>query len=155
MTYGRIGIAASGVGMAQADCSTKASQRLKTRQAFGKKLAQFQHWQFKLAERATEIENARNLYLKAALRMDAGVAFPEPEAAWRSGMRPTSPAEFARDGVQIFGGYGFMRELAADGSHYKVEEIYRDSKIAEIYEGANEIQKMVIARTIFGKDLTG
>ncbi len=64
-------------------------------------------------------------------------------------------AEFARDGMQIFGGYGFMAELAADGSHYRVEEISRDCKIAEIYEGTNEIQKLVIARAIFGKDITG
>lgn len=48
-----------------------------------------------------------------------------------------------------------MREIAADGSHYRVEDIYRDCKIAEIYEGANEIQKMVIARGIFGKEITG
>jgi len=80
LTYGRIGIAASGVGMAQATFDHSV-ERLTTRQAFGKKIAQFQHWQFKLAERATEIENARNLYMKAALRMDAGEAFPEPEAA--------------------------------------------------------------------------
>jgi butyryl-CoA dehydrogenase len=48
-----------------------------------------------------------------------------------------------------------MRELANDGSHYKVEEIYRDCKIAEIYEGTNEIQRVVIARTLFGKEITG
>ena len=59
------------------------------------------------------------------------------------------------EAVQIFGGYGFMAELAADGSHYRVEEIYRDCKIAEIYEGTNEIQKLVIARAIFGKEITG
>lgn len=154
LTYGRIGIAASGVGMAQAlfDHST---QRLKTRRAFGKTIAQFQHWQFKLAERATEIENARNLYLKAALRMDAGQAFPEPEAAMAKWYATNLAGEFARDGVQIFGGYGFMKELAADRSHYRVEEIYRDCKISEIYEGTNEIQKLVIARAIFGKDITG
>lgn len=154
LTYGRIGIAASGVGMAQAlfDHST---QRLKTRRAFGKTIAQFQHWQFKLAERATEIENARNLYLKAALRMDAGEAFPEPEAAMAKWYATNLAGEFARDGVQIFGGYGFMKELAADRSHYRVEEIYRDCKISEIYEGTNEIQKLVIARAIFGKDITG
>ncbi len=154
LTYGRVGIAASGVGMAQAlfDHST---QRLKTRRAFGKTIAQFQHWQFKLAERATEIENARNLYLKAALRMDAGEAFPEPEAAMAKWYATNLAGEFARDGVQIFGGYGFMKELAADRSHYRVEEIYRDCKISEIYEGTNEIQKLVIARAIFGKDITG
>ena len=154
LTYGRIGIAASGVGMAQA-LFDHSVQRLKSRKAFGKSLAQFQHWQFKLAERATEIENARNLYMKAALRMDAGEAFPEPEAAMAKWYATNLAAEFARDGVQIFGGYGFMKELAADGSHYRVEEIYRDCKIAEIYEGTNEIQKLVIARAIFGKDVTG
>ncbi|VWB89242.1 acyl-CoA dehydrogenase family protein [Burkholderia lata] len=154
LTYGRIGIAASGTGMAQA-VFDHSVERLKTRKAFGKTIAQFQHWQFKLAERATEIENARNLYLKAALRMDSGEAFPEPEAAMAKWYATQLAGEFARDGVQIFGGYGFMKELANDGSHYRVEEIYRDCKIAEIYEGTNEIQKLVIARAIFGKDVTG
>ena len=59
----------------------------------------------------------------------------------------------AREAVQIFGGYGFMNQLAYDQSTYKVEEIYRDCKISDIYEGTKEIQKMMIARTIFGKDL--
>jgi len=154
LTYGRVGIAASGAGMAQAMFDHSA-ERLKSRRAFGKAIAQFQHWQFKMAERATEIENARNLYLKAALRMDDGHAFPEPEAAMAKWYCTNLAGEFARDAVQIFGGYGFMRELAADGSHYRVEEIYRDCKIAEIYEGTNEIQKLVIARGIFGKDITG
>ncbi|HEY0942573.1 MAG TPA: acyl-CoA dehydrogenase family protein [Steroidobacter sp.] len=154
LTYGRIGIAASGVGMAQA-LFDHCVERLKSRRAFGKSIAQFQHWQFKLAERATELENARNLYLKAALRLDDGHAFPEPEAAMAKWYGTNLAGEFARDAVQIFGGYGFMRELAADASHYRVEEIYRDCKIAEIYEGTNEIQKLVIARSIFGKDITG
>ena len=154
LTYGRVGIAASGAGMAQA-LFDHSAERLKTRRVFGKAIAQFQHWQFKMAERATEIENARNLYLKAALRMDEGHAFPEPEAAMAKWYGTNLAGEFARDAVQIFGGYGFMRELAADGSHYRVEEIYRDCKIAEIYEGANEIQKLVIARGIFGKEITG
>lgn len=154
LTYGRIGIAASGVGMAQS-VFDHCVERLKTRRAFGKALGQFQHWQFKLAERATELENARNLYLKAALRMDAGHAFPEPEAAMAKWYATNLAGEFARDGVQIFGGYGFMRELAHDRSHYHVEEVYRDCKIAEIYEGTNEVQKWVIARSIFGKDITG
>ncbi|GAB3628346.1 acyl-CoA dehydrogenase domain-containing protein [Pandoraea terrae] len=153
LTYGRTGIAASGVGMAQS-IFDHSVERLKTRRAFGKAVAQFQHWQFKMAERATEIENARNLYVKAALRMDAGVAFPEPEAAMAKYYATNLAGEFARDGVQIFGGYGYMRELGHDRSHYHVEEVYRDAKIAEIYEGTNEIQKWVIARTIFGKEIT-
>jgi alkylation response protein AidB-like acyl-CoA dehydrogenase len=53
------------------------------------------------------------------------------------------------------GGYGYMRELAATGQGSKLEEIYRDAKIGEIYEGANEIQKWIIAHSIFGRDITG
>jgi len=61
----------------------------------------------------------------------------------------------ARDAVQIFGGCGYMRQLSHDGSTYKVEELYRDSRITEIYEGANEIQKMLVAREVFGKVFAG
>lgn len=154
LTYGRIGIAAAGVGMAQS-LFDHSVDRLRTRRAFGKVLAEMQHWQFRMAERATEIENARNLYLKAALRKDAGEAFPEPEAAMAKYYATNLAGDFAREAVQIHGGYGFMKELSHDGSHYHVGEIYRDVKIAEIYEGANEIQKWIVARQIFGKDITG
>ena len=105
-----------------------------------------------MAERAIQIENARNLYTKAALRMDQGVEFPEPEAAGAKYYGTECGADMARDAVQIFGGYGFMSMLAHDQSTYKVEEIYRDCKIAEIYEGTNEIQKLIIGRAIFGKE---
>ena len=154
LTYGRIGIAASGVGMAQS-AFDHVTHRLSHREAFGKPLAGFQHWQFRMADRATRLENARNLYIKAALRLDEGTEFPEPEAAMAKHYATELAVDMARDGVQVFGGYGFMQELASDGSHYKVEEIYRDSKIAEIYEGTNEIQRLIIARSIFGKQLTG
>ena len=59
--------------------------------------------------------------------------------------------EVTINAVQIFGGRGFMTRLGADGTACRVEQIYRDCKIAEIYEGANEIQKRVIARQIFGR----
>jgi alkylation response protein AidB-like acyl-CoA dehydrogenase len=154
LTYGRVGIAASGVGMAQA-AFDESVEYLKNREVFGKKLAQFQYWQFRLAERAIQIENARNLYAKAALRMDQGVEFPEPEAAGAKYYGTECAADMARDAVQIFGGYGYMRRLADDQSTYRVEAIYRDCKVAEIYEGTNEIQKMIIARAIFGKGVTG
>lgn len=154
LTYGRIGIAAAGVGMAQS-LFDHVVDRMKTRRLFGKTIAEMQHWQFRIAERATEIENARNLYLKAALRKDAGTAFPEPEAAMAKYYATNLAGDFAREAVQVFGGYGFMKELSHDGSHYHVGEIYRDVKISEIYEGANEIQKWIIARQIFGKDVTG
>ena len=153
LTYGRVGIGATGVGMAQS-AFDECIEYMKHREAFGKKIAQFQYWQYRLAERAIQIENARNLYSKAALRMDQGIEFPEPEAAGAKYYGTECGADMARDAVQIFGGYGFMRELRHDQSTYKVEEIYRDCKIAEIYEGTNEIQKLIIARAIFGKDLT-
>lgn len=63
--------------------------------------------------------------------------------------------DMARDAVQAFGGLGFARELGADDRPCPIEALYRDSKIGEIYEGTNEIQKWVIARQIFGRDITG
>jgi len=154
LTYGRIGVGASGVGMAQSAFDESIAYMNK-REAFGKKVAQFQYWQLRMAERAIEIENARNLYSKASLRMDLGTEFPEPEAAGAKYYGTQVGVDMARDAVQIFGGYGFMRLLEHDQSTYKVEEIYRDSKVTEIYEGTNEIQKMIIARTLFGKELVG
>ncbi len=154
LTYGRVGIGATGVGMAQS-AFDECIDYMKQREAFGKKIAQFQYWQYRLAERAIQIENARNLYSKAALRMDQGVEFPEPEAAGAKYYGTECGTDMARDAVQIFGGYGYMRSLAHDQSTYKVEEIYRDCKITEIYEGANEIQKWIISREIFGKEFTG
>ncbi|MEW6261739.1 MAG: acyl-CoA dehydrogenase family protein [Thermodesulfobacteriota bacterium] len=152
LTYGRVGIAASGVGMAQAAFDDSIAY-MKHRTAFGRKIGQYQYWQFRMSERAIQIENARNLYAKAALRMDRGEEFPEPEAAGAKYYATELAGDMARDAVQIFGGYGFMKELGHDKSHYKVEQIFRDYKIAEIYEGTNEIQKMILARTIFGRDL--
>lgn len=154
LTYGRVGIAATGVGMAQAAFDESVSY-MRNRAAFGKKIGQYQYWQFLISQRAIEIEHARNLYSKAALRMDQGVEFPEPEAAGAKYYATELAGNMARDAVQIFGGYGFMRELSHDNSHYKVEQIFRDFKIAEIYEGTNEIQKMILSRTIFGRDLVG
>ncbi|WP_341261995.1 acyl-CoA dehydrogenase family protein [Gordonia rubripertincta] len=154
LTYGRIGIAAAGVGMAQAAFDHTA-HHLRTRHAFGGPLAAKQHWQFLMADRATEIATARDLYLKAALRVDAGVAFPEPEAAMAKLRGTEVSVQMARDAVQAFGGFGFTRQLGDDDSSSPVEAIYRDSKIGEIYEGANEVQRWVLARQIFGRDITG
>ena len=150
LMYGRTGIGANGVGMAQSafdECVAFMNER----GAFGKKLNQFQHWQFLMAERAVEIENARNLYIKSALSLDGGNPFPVLESSGAKYYGSKISVDMARDAVQIFGGLGLMVSLAHDGSTYKVEEIYRDSKVGEIYEGSNEIHKMLIAREIFGK----
>ena len=63
--------------------------------------------------------------------------------------------DMARDAVQAFGGLGFTQQLGADDMPGPVEAFYRDSKIGEIYEGANEVQKWVLARMIFGRNITG
>jgi alkylation response protein AidB-like acyl-CoA dehydrogenase len=154
LTYGRIGIAAAGVGMAQAAFDHTVAH-LKERQAFGSSLAAKQHWQFRMAEYATRITTARDLYLKAALRLDGGVPFPEPEAAMAKYAGTELAVDIARDAVQAYGGLGFTAQRGDDDFEGPVEAIYRDSKIGEIYEGANEIQRWVIARQIFGREHTG
>ncbi|AKE89208.1 acyl-CoA dehydrogenase family protein [Rhodococcus aetherivorans] len=154
LTYGRIGIGAAGVGMAQA-AFDRTVAHLKSRHAFGGSLASKQHWQFVMADYAADLEAARSLYLKAALRLDAGEHFPEPEAAMAKLRGTDLAARIARDAVQAFGGLGFVQSLGADDTEGPVEAIYRDSKIGEIYEGANEIQRWVLARQIFGRDHTG
>lgn len=153
LTLGRMGIGAIGVAMAQAafDFSTDYMSR---RQVFGRELARFQHWQFTYAEHAVGIENARNLYQKAAFRFDReGEA--ETEAAMAKLYGSRLAVDVARDAIQVCGAYGFVRELSAEGQSFPLESIYRDAKIGEIYEGANEIQRWIIARQIFGRDLAG
>jgi alkylation response protein AidB-like acyl-CoA dehydrogenase len=154
LTYSRVAIGAAGVGLAQAAFDI-AVEHLSTRRAFGKRLGEFQHWQFRMAEHATAIENGRSLYRKAARRIDGGAPVPEPEAAMAKWYCTALAVDVARDALQALGGYGYMRELAATGQGSKLEEIYRDAKVGEIYEGANEIQKWIIARSIFGRDITG
>ncbi len=123
--------------------------------AFGRRLAEFQYWQFRLAGYSARIESARSLHHKTALRKDSSVEFPEPEAAMAKLTGTQLAVDLTRDAVRVFGGYDCIRRLAADGSTWRVEELHRDSKITEIYEGANEIQKMLVAREIFGKEFTG
>ena len=101
-----------------------------------------------------DVHEERQLVVIETEVLDADIALlvPEPEAAGAKYYGTKCAVDIARDAVQIFGGYGYMRELKHDQSTYKVEEIYRDSKVGEIIEGTNEIQKLIIARTIFGND---
>ena len=139
--------------MAQAAFDHTAA-RLRARHVFGGPLAAMQHWQFLMADRATELEAARTLYLKAALRLDSGNSFPEPEAAMAKAYGTRLSVDLARDAVQAHGALGFTYQRGSDDTGAAVEAIYRDSKIGEIYEGANEVQKWIIARSIFGRDIT-
>lgn len=153
LQLGRMGIAAIGVGMAQAALDFTASY-IGQRKVFGQEIARFQHWQFTFADHAIAIESARNLYQKAALSFDQGRDCESLGAMAKiAGSRVA--VDIARDAIQACGAYGFVRELAGTGDTFPLEAIYRDSKIGEIYEGANEVQRWIIARHIFGRDITG
>ena len=150
LTLGRVGIGACGVGMAQS-AFDYAVDYMKERQVFGQPLSRFQYWQFKFADYATQLESARNLYVKAALAEDRNRSGVMGLCSMAKLVGSSLAGDVARDAIQVCGGYGFVKELADTGQEYPLEAIYRDSKIGEIYEGANEIQKLIIARQIFGR----
>ncbi|MEX1669595.1 acyl-CoA dehydrogenase family protein [Zhongshania guokunii] len=153
LVQGRMGIGAIGCAMAQRAFDFSTDYMTK-RKVFGQELARFQHWQYKFAEYAMQIESARNLYQKAALLHDKmGIADTEAAMAKLAGSRVA--CDIARDAIQVCGAYGFVKTLSGTGQEFPLEAIYRDSKIGEIYEGANEIQTWVIARRIFGREFTG
>jgi alkylation response protein AidB-like acyl-CoA dehydrogenase len=153
LALGRMGIGAVGVGLAQRalDVATAYTSR---RTVYGKPIGAFQHWQFRFAEHALEIEAARSLYQKAAQVTDRG-----GDAGVLAAMAKTKGSsvavDVARDAIQACGGYGFARYVQGSGEAWPLEAIYRDAKIGEIYEGANEVQKWIIARKLYGRELTG
>ena len=153
LILGRMGIGAIGVGMAQA-AFDHATGYMCQREVFGKPLAAMQHWQYVFADHAVGIEQARSLYQKAGWLKDThGRSDVVAAMAKLSGSRLA--VDVARDAIQVCGAYGFARHLIGADALLPLESIYRDAKIGEIYEGANEIQKWVIARQIFGRVITG
>jgi len=136
---GRIGVAAQAVGIAQGALN-EAIAYSKERIQFGKPISSFQAIQWMIADMATEIDAARFLTYRAAYVKEKGGRFSK-EAAMAKLKASDVAVNVSRDAVQIFGGYGYMRE-------YPVERYYRDAKITEIYEGTSEIQRMVISRAL-------
>lgn len=134
---GRLSIAAMGLGLAQG-AYEMALAHSKTRKQFGRPIAEFQGIYFKLAEMALKIENARNTLYKACRLKDAGFPFGK-YAAMAKLYCSQIAKEVSDEAVQIFGGYGLMRE-----NH--VERFYRDQRLLQIGEGTSEILKMVISR---------
>jgi alkylation response protein AidB-like acyl-CoA dehydrogenase len=154
LVRGRIGIGAAGVGVAQAALDL-AVHRLRTRHVFGKPLGAMQHWQFQMAQRATELECARSLYQKAAMLLDTGDATAEPEAAMAKAYGTRLANDLVREAIQIHGALGFARQVGETGESVRLEEMYRDAKILEIFEGANELQQWIVARRLIGREITG
>jgi len=138
----RILVAAQALGTAQG-AYDRALAYVKEREQFGRKIAQFQVTQHKLADMATKIELARLLTYKAAWNFDQGRIDPKLTSMAKMYAARTA-VEVADEAIQLLGGYGYMTE-------YEVERFYRDAKICEIYEGTKEIQKNTIAGAIIGK----
>ncbi len=134
---GRNGIAAQAVGIAQGALDA-ALAYAKEREQFGKPIAAQQAIQFKLADMATRIEAARLLTYQAAWLEGQGLPYGKASAMAKLFAGDTA-MDATVEAVQIFGGYGYTRE-------YPVERMMRDAKITQIYEGTNEIQRLVIAR---------
>jgi len=136
---GRIGVGAQAVGMARAAYEA-ALTYAKSREAFGKPIIEHQAVSFRLADMATQIEVARQMVLHAASLRDA-----KRPCLKEASMAKLFAAEMAErvcsDAIQIHGGYGYVTD-------FPVERIYRDVRVCQIYEGANDIQRLVIARAI-------
>ncbi|MEJ8544211.1 acyl-CoA dehydrogenase [Brevibacillus borstelensis] len=137
LDVGRIGIAAQALGVAEAALEY-ATQYARERQQFGRPIIQQQAIAFKLADMATTAEAARLLVYRAADLRSKGLLCGM-EASMAKKFASDAAMKLAVEAVQIFGGYGYTRE-------YPVERLFRDAKVSQIYEGTNEIQRIVIAK---------
>jgi alkylation response protein AidB-like acyl-CoA dehydrogenase len=136
---GRLGIGAQAIGIGRA-VLTEALEYANLREQFGKPISAFQAIQWKLADMATELDAAELLLLRAAWLQDNGKPF-EKESAMAKMYASDITMRAAIEGVQILGGYGYCKD-------FPMERHMRDAKICQIYEGTNEIMRLVIARNL-------
>ncbi len=136
----RLGVAAQAVGLAQG-ATDFAAAYAQERKQFGKPIAAFQGIQFKLADMESQTAAARELLYRAASKVDAGEADMGKYSAMAKLIASDTAMRVTTEAVQVLGGYGYVSE-------YPVERMMRDAKITQIYEGTNEIQRLVIARTM-------
>ena len=136
----RLGVAAQAVGLAQGATDYAASYAAERRQ-FGRAINEFQGIQFKLADMETRTAAARELLYRACAKVDRGEADMGKYSAMAKLFASDTAMAVTTDAVQVLGGYGYVSE-------YPVERMMRDAKITQIYEGTNEIQRVVIARAM-------
>lgn len=136
----RPGVAAQAVGLAQGALEW-AIRYTSERQQFGQSVMSFQAIGFMLADMAIQVEAARQLVYTAARAIDAGLPNVSKLAAMAKVMATDTAMRVTTDAVQLFGGYGYCRD-------YPIEKYMRDAKITQIYEGTNQIQRVVIARAL-------
>jgi alkylation response protein AidB-like acyl-CoA dehydrogenase len=132
------GSMAVGIGQAALDAAVGYA---KERKQFGQRIADFQGIQFMLADMAMQVHAARLMVHHAARQVDAGIAGNTYEASMAKCWAGDAAMKVATDAVQVFGGYGYTRE-------FPVERYMRDAKIMQIYEGTNQIQRLIIARAL-------
>jgi alkylation response protein AidB-like acyl-CoA dehydrogenase len=137
LDVGRIGIAAQALGIAESALA-HAQAYAKERKQFGKAIGAQQAIAFKLADMATKVEAARLLTYRAAFLQEQGLPCGK-EASMAKLMSSDVAMQVTTEAIQVFGGYGYTRE-------YPVERLFRDAKITQIYEGTNQIQRLVIGR---------
>jgi alkylation response protein AidB-like acyl-CoA dehydrogenase len=140
LDHSRLGVAAQGLGLAQG-ATDYAAAYAKERRQFGQPIASFQGIQFKLADMETRCAAGRELLYQACARIDRGDADIGKYSAMAKLFCSDTAMAVTVDAVQVLGGYGYVSE-------YPVERMMRDAKITQIYEGTNEIQRLVIARTL-------
>lgn len=138
---GRLGIAAVAVGIAQAALD-EAVAYAKERKTFGKKIIDHQGLGFLLADMAAAVDSARATYLDAARRRDAGLPYSR-NASVAKLVATDAAMKVTTDAVQVFGGYGYTKD-------FRVERLMREAKITQIFEGTNQIQRLVISRSLAG-----
>ncbi|MFZ0216988.1 MAG: acyl-CoA dehydrogenase family protein [Candidatus Dormiibacterota bacterium] len=140
LDHSRPGIGAQALGIAEGAFDAARAHAVE-RQQFGKPIAQFQGLQFMFADMATQIEAARQLLYLAATKVDEQAPDLTKYAAMAKLFASDAAMRVTTDAVQIFGGYGYVQD-------YPVERMMRDAKITQIYEGTNQIQRVVIARAL-------
>lgn len=136
----RLGVAAQAVGIAQG-ATDYAAGYAREREQFGQPIANFQAIQFKLADMETKTAAARELLYTACAKVDRGDADMGKYSSMAKLFASDNAMAVTVEAVQVLGGYGYVRE-------YPVERMMRDAKITQIYEGTNEIQRLVVARTL-------
>jgi alkylation response protein AidB-like acyl-CoA dehydrogenase len=136
---GRLGISAVATGVAQAALDA-ATAYARDRKQFGQRIVDFQGVSFMLADMATGVEAARSLYLSAARRRDAGKPYG-PQASMAKLFATDNAMKVTTDAVQVLGGYGYTTD-------FPVERYMREVKVMQIFEGTNQIQRMVIGRSL-------
>ena len=141
---GRVNIAACSLGAART-CLERATAHSKERKQFGRAIADFQATQFKLADMATELEAARLMTWRAAIKLDQGAPDRTQAAAMAKRLATDLCFHIVDEALQLHGGYGYIRD-------YEIERFLRDLRVHRILEGTNEVMRMIISRRLLERD---